>query len=262
MNEQAIRQLLEDVAASRCGVDNAVARLRTLPFENVEGFARLDHHRELRRGIPEAIYCAGKTPEQVASIFERLAAGTGRALGTRATIEQFAAARLLVPALQHDPVSRCIWLEQEAPTALRDGVQIITAGTSDIPVAAEASLTLRLLGYSAPAINDIGVAGIHRLFDQLAVLRRARVLIVIAGMEGALPSAVAGLVAAPVLAVPTSVGYGASFGGLAALLAMLTGCAPGVGVVNIDNGFGAACLAASILNIIQADQDIPHGPRT
>jgi hypothetical protein len=248
MNEQSVRQLLSDVAASQCTVDDAVSRLRTLPFETVDGFATLDHHRALRRGIPEAIYCAGKTPEQVAAIFRCLNDRVDRALGTRATAEHFAAARVLVPALQYDPMARCIWLEKDGLAELHEGIQIVTAGTSDIPIAAETSLTLKLLGYAAPIINDVGVAGIHRLLHHLPALRQARVLIVIAGMEGALPSAVAGLVASPVIAVPTSIGYGASFGGLAALLGMLSGCAPGVGVVNIDNGFGAACLAASILN--------------
>ena len=248
MNEQALRTLMNKVATGGCGVDDAVAELRTLPFEEVDGFARLDHHRALRCGVPEAVYCAGKTPDQVASILQCLAGRADRALGTRATPDHFTAARLAVPSLHYDPAARCIWFDR-SPAGLRDGVQIITAGTSDISVAAEARITLRLLGYEATMINDVGVAGIHRLLDQLPLIRRARVLIVVAGMEGALPSVVAGLVAAPLIAVPTSVGYGANFGGLSALLGMLNGCASGVGVVNIDNGFGAACLAASILNL-------------
>jgi hypothetical protein len=248
MNELGIRQLLHDVATSRRSVDDAIAALRTLPFEAVDGFAKIDHHRGFRRGVPEAIYCAGKTPEQVASIFQCMVARGGRALGTRAGPDHFAAVAATVPHAQYDSVARCIWLAQGDVLPGQDGVLIVTAGTSDIPVAAEAALTLRHLNFTAPSIHDVGVAGIHRLLAQLPALRAARVLIVIAGMEGALPSAVAGLVSSPVIAVPTSIGYGASFGGLAALLGMLSGCAPGVGVVNIDNGFGAACLAASILH--------------
>ncbi len=248
MDESAVRQLLEEVASARCSIDQGVAALRTLPFEAVDGFAKVDHHRAFRRGIPEAIYCAGKTPEQVAAIFECMAAKTDRVLGTRADQEQFTATQRLVPDCKYHPVARCIFLERALVATLREGALIMTAGTSDIPVAAEAAVTLEMIGFSAPQIHDVGVAGIHRLLAQLPMLRRARAVIVIAGMEGALPSVVAGLISAPVIAVPTSVGYGAGFGGVAALLGMLSGCAPGVGVVNIDNGFGAACLAASILN--------------
>lgn len=247
MDESSLRQLLQDVAGGRRGVDDAVSSLRTLPFEQVDGFAHVDHHRAFRRGLPEAVYCAGKTAEQVAAIFECMCRQAARVLGTRATDQHFRATRDLVPDAQFDATSRCLWVDRSPETVRRDGTLILTAGTSDLPVAAEASITLNLLGYASPQVNDVGVAGIHRLLAQLPKIRAARVLIVIAGMEGALPSAVAGLAAAPIIAVPTSVGYGASFGGLAALLGMLSGCAPGVGVVNIDNGFGAACLAATIL---------------
>jgi NCAIR mutase (PurE)-related protein len=250
MDEHSIHQLLSRVAAAECTVEQGVAALRTLPFESVDGFAKVDHHRGFRRGVPEAIYCAGKTPTQVAEIFACMCRQHDRVLGTRATDEHFSAAHLLVPELKYDSMGRCIWLDRSPQTSRREGVLIVTAGTSDIPVAAETAITLDLLGLASPQIHDVGVAGIHRLLAQLPALRAARVLIVIAGMEGALPSAVAGLVAAPIIAVPTSVGYGASFGGLAAMLGMLSGCAPGVGVVNIDNGFGAACLAASIFNTI------------
>lgn len=258
MEETAIRKLLNDVAGAHCSVDAAVAALRTLPFEAVDGFAKVDHHRALRRGIPEAIYCAGKTPAQVAAICQCMAGRSDRLLGTRATEQHFLAARTMVPEVQYDAVARCIWLDRSPSIRPRRGALIVTAGTSDMPVAAEAALTLQLLGLAAPQVSDVGVAGIHRLLAQLPALRTAKVLMVIAGMEGALPSAVAGLVAAPVVAVPTSIGYGASFGGIAALLGMLSSCAPGVGVVNIDNGFGAACLAASILtaNSAETDSDI------
>jgi NCAIR mutase (PurE)-related protein len=247
MDEAAIRQLLAQVADASCSVEQGVAALRTLPFESVDGFAKLDHHRGFRRGVPEAVYCAGKTPDQVAAIFDRMCLKHARVLGTRATQEHALAAQGIRPELHYDPLARCIWFDRTPTESRMDGALIVTAGTSDIGVAAEAAITLHLLGLNAPQIHDVGVAGIHRLLAQLPVLRQAQVLIVIAGMEGALPSAVAGLVPAPVIAVPTSVGYGASFGGLAALLGMLSGCAPGVGVVNIDNGFGAACLAASML---------------
>jgi hypothetical protein len=256
MNEQRVRDLMSDVAKARCSVDHAVSALRTLPFEAVDSFAKIDHHRALRRSAPEAVFCAGKTADQVAAIFQCMAAKSDRVLGTRASADQFAAARLLVTDLEYDAVARCIWLDRTAKEPRRNGALIVTAGTSDIPVAAEAAITLRLLSYAAPQIHDVGVAGIHRLLAQLPSLRAARVLIVVAGMEGALPSAVAGLVAAPIVAVPTSIGYGASFGGIAALLGMLNSCAPGVGVVNIDNGFGAACLAASMLDLANTSNSV------
>jgi NCAIR mutase (PurE)-related protein len=250
MDEQAIRQLLGDIAGARCSVEQGVSALRTLPFEAVDGFAKVDHHRAIRRCVPEAIYCAGKTPDQVAAIFQCMAAKAERVLGTRAGEAHFAATRLLIPDASYDAMARCIFLDRTTITCSpRKGALIVTAGTSDMPVAAEAAVTLEMLGLAAPQIHDVGVAGVHRLLAQLPAIRAAKVVIVIAGLEGALPSVVAGLISAPVVAVPTSVGYGASFGGIAALLGMLSGCAPGIGVVNIDNGFGAACLAASILNI-------------
>jgi NCAIR mutase (PurE)-related protein len=257
MNESAIRNLLKEIASGQRKIEEGVDALRTLPFEAVDGFAKVDHHRGFRRGVPEAIYCAGKTAEQVGAIFCCMAGRAEKVLGTRATAQHFEAARALVPDLQYDPIGRCIWIDRTADAQLVPGVLIVTAGTSDIPVAAETAITLQLLGLESPQVHDVGVAGIHRLLAQLPALRAAKVLIVIAGMEGALPSAVAGLAPAPIIAVPTSVGYGASFGGLAALLGMLSGCAPGVGVVNIDNGFGAACLAASILSAAGARSAMP-----
>jgi len=248
LNEQSIRSLLASVAKNERSVDDAVGALRALPFEEIDGFAQIDHHRGLRRGVPEVIYCAGKTPEQVAQIAQCMAGRSTQVLGTRATPEHFAAAAQLLPGLKYDASARCLWLDREADRPRTAGIAIIAAGTSDLPVADEATRTLDLLGFSVDRIIDVGVAGLHRLLAQQHRLRAARVLIVVAGMEGALPSVVAGLVASPVIAVPTSVGYGANFGGLSALLGMLNSCSPGIAVVNIDNGFGAACHAAAILN--------------
>ena len=198
------------------------------------------------RDSPEVVYCPGKTSEQVAQIMARLAAHSSQVLGTRASMEQFEAARALVPDLRYDAVARGIWLDRQPDRARKEGVVIAAAGTSDLPVAEEAALTLDLMGHAPQRIYDVGVSGLHRLLPHLSAFQKAKVVVVVAGMEGALASVVGGLVAAPVIAVPTSVGYGASFGGLAALLAMLNSCAAGVAVVNIDNGFGAGFLAARI----------------
>jgi hypothetical protein len=222
-----------------------VAALRTLPFEDL-GFARLDHHRALRWGFPEVVFCPGKTPAQVAEIVERLAQRSPRVLGTRATLGQFQAAQARVPDLRYHEMARALWLERDTEKSLKPGVMIVAAGTSDLPVAEEAALTLRLMGHEPRLVADVGVAGLHRLLPHVPALQAAHVVIAVAGMEGALASVVGGLVACPVIAVPTSVGYGASFDGLAALLAMLNSCASGVAVVNIDNGFGAGHMAAVI----------------
>jgi hypothetical protein len=245
-NEQTLRSLLTRVADREQCVDDALAALRVLPFEEVDGFAKIDHHREIRRGFPEVVYCAGKTPEQTAQIISRLAARARRVLGTRATPEHFEAAARLVPDLNHDATARAIWIDREPERPRRPGVVLAAAGTSDLPVAEEAAITLDLMGHTPHRIYDIGVAGLQRLLHHVPILRSANVVIVVAGMEGALPGVVAGLIEAPLIAVPTSVGYGASFNGLAALLGMLNSCSPGVGVVNIDNGYGAAHLAAAI----------------
>lgn len=252
MNEPRLRKLLDDVARNDCSIDRAVAELRSLPFESVDGFAKIDHHRAIRRNMPEVIYCAGKTADQIAMIFQRMVERSDRVLATRASQEHFAAVGKLVRHAQFDPVARCIWVNaSDAPIkGLRP--MLIAAGTSDIPVAEEAARTLAMSDYAVERIYDIGVAGVHRLLAQVPKLQGAPLLIVFAGMEGALPSVVAGLVACPVIAVPTSVGYGASFNGLAALLGMLNSCSPGIAVMNIDNGFGAACLASSILDAICA----------
>jgi pyridinium-3,5-biscarboxylic acid mononucleotide synthase len=241
---EGLRILLSAVRAGTLPIPAAVERLKHLPFEEMEG-ATLDHHRTLRKGFGEVIYCAGKTPAQVADIAVRLAARSPKLLGTRATPEHYRAARRRVRGLQYDPLAGALYLDRN-PAPRHPGVVVIAAGTSDLPVAQEAAVTLRVMGHEPLLIRDVGVAGLHRLLHHLPALGKARVVVAVAGMEGALPSVVAGLVAAPVIAVPTSVGYGASFGGVTALLAMLNSCASGLAVVNIDNGFGAAYMAAMI----------------
>ena len=245
MDQQGVRALLERVARGDESVDGAVAALRSLPYEDL-GFATLDHHRSLRWGFPETIFCAGKTPEQVAMIAARLAERGTRVLGTRASREQYEAARIHLPDLRYHELARCLWLDRDADAPRHAGVVTVAAGTSDLPVLEEAVLTLDLMGHAAHRILDVGVAGLHRLLPHIPTIQNANVVIVAAGMEGALASVVGGLTDAPVIAVPTSVGYGASFGGLAALLAMLNSCASGVAVVNIDNGYGAGHMAALI----------------
>lgn len=245
MDQQEVRALLERVARGDESVDEAVAALRSLPYEDL-GFATLDHHRTLRWGFPEVIFCAGKTSEQVATIAARLAERSPRVLGTRASREQFEAARAALPDLCYHESARCIWLDRDAEAPRHSGVVVVAAGTSDLPVLEEAVLTLDLMGHSPHRILDVGVAGLHRLLPHIPTIQNANVVIVVAGMEGALASVIGGLTDAPVIAVPTSVGYGASFGGLAALLAMLNSCASGLAVVNIDNGYGAGHMAALI----------------
>jgi NCAIR mutase (PurE)-related protein len=255
LHPDLLRKLLDDVAAGRLDTESALGRLAHLPFEELS-FAKLDHHRALRCGLPEVIFGEGKTPEQVEEIFVRLAAIGDTVLASRVTPE--AATRVLqrVPDAAYDALSRTILLR---PRPVQGGdealVAIVCAGTADLPVAEEARVTLRAVGVRTEAFVDVGVAGLHRLLAGLPRLRDATVLIVVAGMEGALPSVVGGLVRAPVIAVPTSVGYGASFGGVAALLAMLNSCAAGVTVVNIDNGFGAAVHAARIIASGRPKQD-------
>ena len=245
MDRSQIEALLTDVRENRTTVEDAVARLRDWPFEDM-GFAKLDHHRALRTGMPEVIFSAGKTATQVAQIFERMAKAGGNVLATRASRETYEAVIGVEPRATYHETARAITLSQSQAPAGKGNVCVVCAGTSDLPVAEEAAVTARLMGNTVELIADVGVAGIHRLLAQKSSLQGARVLIVCAGMEGALPTVVAGLVHAPVLAVPTSVGYGASFGGAAALLGMLNTCSPNVSVVNIDNGFGAACIASLI----------------
>ena len=245
MDRAYLESLLNEVREGRLKVNDAVDRLKDLPFEDL-GFAKLDHHRALRTGMPEVIFAAGKTTAQVAEIFFRMAQAGGNVLATRATREMFDAVHAVEERAQFHETARAITLTQ-APTVPGKGtIAVVCAGTSDLPVAEEAAVTARIMGNTVELIADVGVAGIHRLLAQKNGLQAARVLIVCAGMEGALPTVVGGLVNAPVLAVPTSVGYGASFGGIAALLGMLNTCSPNVSVVNIDNGFGAACIASLI----------------
>lgn len=247
MNRRQIEQLLEDVRDKRITIHDAVERLRHLPFEDI-GFAKVDHHRSIRCGFPEVVYCPGKTDRQIAEIILRLVPTGHNILATRAAPEVFETVKALtgLEKLRYEQAARIIVLEQ-APVDCRVGrIVIVTAGTADLPVAEESRVTAHMLGQNVEMLCDVGVAGLHRLLGHLEVLRKANVVIVIAGMEGALASVVGGLVHCPVIAVPTSVGYGASFEGLAALLAMLNSCASGVTVVNIDNGFGAAYAAAMI----------------
>ena len=245
MNRAQIEKLLNEVREGQTGVSDALESLRGMPFEDL-GFAKLDHHRSLRTGMPEVIFAAGKATSQVAEIFTRMAKAGGNVLATRVTLEMVEAVRAVEPRAEFHETARAITLAQ-APTPPGKGtIGVVCAGTSDLPVAEEAAVTARLMGNHVELIADVGVAGIHRLLAQKSSLQSARVLIVCAGMEGALPTVVGGLVHAPVLAVPTSVGYGASLGGVAALLGMLNTCSPNVSVVNIDNGFGAACIASLI----------------
>jgi uncharacterized protein (TIGR00299 family) protein len=245
MNPGTVRTLLEAVRDGGVAPEQAVQRLRDLPFENI-GFARIDHHRSLRSGLPEVIYAAGKTPAQVSEIFVRMAEGGANVLATRADAARFEAVKARVPQAEFYAQSGCIVLRSSDVRHGKGKIAVVCAGTSDLPVAEEASVTAALMGNEVEQICDVGVAGLHRLLAEREALTSARVLIVCAGMEGALPSVVAGLVSAPVICVPTSVGYGASFGGLAAMLGMLNSCSPNTAVVNIDNGFGAAYLASMI----------------
>ena len=246
MKAQQLEALLADVAAGRLAPGAAMDRLRHLPYEDL-AFARIDHHRALRQGQPEVVFCEGKTLDQVVAICERLAAASGAFLGTRATPAMAEALQQRFPRVAWNAAARTVVLaapDTPAPTA--GPVLVVAAGTSDLPVAEEAAVVAEAFGTRVERLMDVGVAGLHRLLSASEVLDRAKVVIVVAGMEGALPSVVGGLVAVPVIAVPTSVGYGAAFGGLAALLGMLNSCAAGVTVVNIDNGFGAAAAASRI----------------
>lgn len=245
MDQQQVQTLLEQVASGTCDVSSAVARLRMLPFEALADVT-IDHHRALRWGFPEVIFGAGKTPQQVATIFARLSEHHPRVLATRITEEHYEATQMVVADLQYHQTARCLWLDREPDRPRQAGVVVVAAGTSDLPVVEEASLTLDLMGHRPHRIIDVGVAGLHRLLPHIPMLQEANVVVVCAGMEGALASVVGGLTDAPVIAVPTSVGYGASLGGITALLAMLNSCASGVSVVNIDNGYGAGHQAALI----------------
>jgi len=237
-------QILERVKAGELSPDRALEELSILPYEEL-ACGKPDHHRSLRLGFPEVVLGQGKTEEQVVAIAGRLAERSGRLLITRVSQEVFEAVKARIPDVTYNSLARSILLNRRKSTQ-RPGIAVVTGGTADIPVAEEAAVTAELMGNKVERVYDVGVAGIHRLLDKLPRLRKARVLIVVAGMEGALPSVVGGLVSVPIIAVPTSVGYGASFAGLSPLLTMLNSCAPGVAVVNIDNGFGAGYIAGLI----------------
>ncbi len=244
---------MEKVKAGDITIEQATEHLRHLPYEDL-GFARVDHHRQIRCGFPEVIYCPGKTAEQIISIFSALAAKGNNVLATRAEEHIFEALSKTgkFPQARYEKSARAIVLEQKKIQPAKNIVPILTAGTADLPVASEAKVTAEIMGQPTEIICDVGVAGLHRLLGQVEKLRKANVIIVVAGMEGALASVVGGLVDCPVIAVPTSVGYGANFGGIAALLTMLNSCAAGVSVVNIDNGFSAAVTAVLMNRKIEA----------
>jgi NCAIR mutase (PurE)-related protein len=246
MNQDRIKGLLEEVRLGQTSVDQAVEQLKIYPYESINGYANLDHHRAVRTGFPEVIFGQGKTAEQVADIFLHLMSHHPQVLATRVSAEMYRQIQERLPMASYHPAARCLYIDQDPNRQKFPGVVVLTAGTSDIPVAEEAAITAEIMGSQVERVFDVGVAGLHRLLDRLPLLQQAHVIVVAAGMEGALASVVGGLASAPVIAVPTSVGYGASFQGLAALLGMLNSCANGIAVVNIDNGYGAGCMAAKI----------------
>ncbi len=244
MDQDRLKKLLRDLHLGKVGVQTVMERLRTLPYEDL-GFASVDHHRSVRQGFPEVIFCEGKTRSQVVAIARGLIKKGGPLLATRVEADVARALTRLDRRAVYHPVARAVVIRKQN-VRLQGDILIVTAGTADIPVAEEARVTAEVMGSRVESIYDVGVAGLHRVLDRHDRLRRARVVVVVAGMDGVLPSVVGGLVDRPVVAVPTSRGYGASFGGLAALLTMLNSCASGVGVMNIDNGYGAGCLAHRI----------------
>lgn len=248
MDREYLMKILEGVADGNTSPAQAADILKDLPFEDL-GFANIDHHRKLRTGYPEAVFCQGKKPEQIAEIMKGLADKNANVIGTRATLNDYEAVKAVLPDAEYFADARIIALLRDKLPHTEGTIAIVTAGTADIPVAEEAAVTAEALGNRVDRIYDVGVAGIHRLFAKLDRIRKARVVIVVAGMEGALASVVGGLVDSPVIAVPTSIGYGANLGGVSALLSMLNSCANSVGIVNIDNGFGAAYLASNINRI-------------
>lgn len=240
-----LQHILQQVKNGEISIEHAVESLKKLPYENL-GYAKIDHHRSLRRGVPEVIYCQNKTIPQVVEITRSMLKNGSNVLGTRASKEMFEKVKEIAPNAVYHEAAKAFTVTQEKPVFNRGIIAVITAGTSDIPVSEEAAITAEFFGNRVERLYDVGVAGIHRLLSNMDVINRAQVLIVVAGMEGALASVVAGLVDKPVIAVPTSVGYGANFGGLSALLTMLNSCAGGISVVNIDNGFGAGFVAHQI----------------
>jgi NCAIR mutase (PurE)-related protein len=245
MNKEPIRSLLEDVRNGRIPVEDAMNQLRSFPYDDI-GYAKIDTHRALRKGFPEVIFCQGKSVEQIAGIVKKMLGHGNFILGMRAWPEAYEAVRAVADKVEFHQDARAILVGERPPVTSKGTIVVVSAGTADIPVAEEAALTAEVMGNRVERLFDVGVAGLHRVLDRRDVLFKANVLIVVAGMEGALPSVVGGLVDKPLIAVPTSIGYGASLGGLSALMTMLTSCVPGIGVVNIDNGFGAGYLAALI----------------
>ncbi len=245
MDSEALKKMLEDVKNGQLSVDEALIDLKKLPFEDL-GFAKVDHHRNIRNGYPEVIYCQGKAIDQIVSIIEKLMKSNNNIMATRASREVFDKIREITDDAVYYEDARIVVVKKRDIPRTEKVIAVVTAGTSDIPVAEEAAITCETMGQRVERVYDVGVAGIHRLFARKDIIMKANVIVVVAGMEGALASVVSGLVDKPVIAVPTSVGYGANFGGLSALLTMLNSCATGIGVVNIDNGFGAGFLAAMI----------------
>ncbi|MGI6658774.1 MAG: nickel pincer cofactor biosynthesis protein LarB [Dethiobacteraceae bacterium] len=254
MDKKHLHNLLSAVRSGSVSVAEAVRRLQHLDYEDL-GFAKVDHHRALRQGFPEVIFCPGKTTEQIVSIAERLAQNETTVFATRASAEVFAALQAALPRVEYYELPRAVVINRDHSLPGAGRVLVVSAGTADLAVAEEAALTAELMGSRVERLYDVGVAGVHRLLANQAMLQAANVLVVVAGMEGALASVVGGLVDKPVIAVPTSVGYGASFGGLAALLGMLNSCASGVSVVNIDNGFGGGYTAALINRLAAAKEE-------
>lgn len=241
-----LRELLEDIKHNNVSIEDALEKLKNLPYEDL-GYANIDHHREIRTGYPEVIYCEGKSDEQILGIIEIMNQKKSNILGTRCRKETYEKLKLIYPNVQYEELSKILKVKNNEQEQNGKGkIVVVTGGTSDIPVADEAYHTASFFGNDVERVYDVGVAGIHRLLSKKEILNSARVIVVVAGMEGALPSVVGGLVDVPVIAVPTSVGYGANFGGLSALLTMLNSCASGISVVNIDNGFGAGYLASMI----------------
>jgi len=249
MDNDTLNQLLQGVASGQTSVEDAAQKLMSFPFEDID-YAHIDHHRSLRKGFPEVIFGQGKTPDQIVGIMERMASQENVVMATRVERAKAEAVLSRFPdAVYHEDAGMIIWEKAETPQQGRGQILVLSAGTSDIPIAREAYLTARAMGNDVASVYDVGVAGLHRLFDHKALIDQATVLIVVAGMEGALPSVVAGMVSRPVIAVPTSIGYGVSLGGITALFAMLNCCSSNVAVVNIDNGFGAGYVASMINRI-------------
>ena len=245
INQEWLAHILEKVKSGSLSVTQAIQELSILPYEELD-FAKIDHHRGIRIGFPEVILGTGKTTEQIVTIASHLSASSTKLLITHVDQETYVAVKAAIKDASYNPLAKTIVVNRQQNISLRPGITVVTGGTSDIPVAEEAAVTAEIMGNKVEKVFDVGVAGLHRLLDKLPKLRQAKVLVVVAGMEGALPSVVGGLVSAPIIAVPTSIGYGANFNGLAALLTMLNSCAPGIAVVNIDNGFGAGYMAGLI----------------